>query len=120
MSEPPSLLDLSLVPDAFSFEEGFSRPNWLLIRQLLKQQIAPEDLSSAWTEVARQWMCRLAQDLGTDYRMDASQEFLLVSALDPQKAAQLLKMAENILDEIELALGEAAWKPKHGKHIIIL
>jgi hypothetical protein len=106
-------------PDAFSYEEGFSRPNWPFIRQLLNEQVPPAELNSAWIELGTQWMRRLVQDLGANYRLDTSDQFLLVSALDTESARKVLKLAGNILDGIESALGEAAWKSKHGKHVIL-
>src|SRR5215831_8544774 len=114
------LIDLSRFPDAFSYEAGFSRPNWPVIRRLLQEQVSADQLRSAWVEVGTQWMGRLVQNLGAGYRLDTSDEFLMVSALKPQTAREVLFMAENILAGIESALGEAAWKPDYGKHIILL
>lgn len=113
-------IDLSRFPDAFSYEDGFSRPNWPIIRRLLGEQVATEDLSSAWMDVVTQWMRRLVHDLGAAYRLDASDEFFMVSALTTERAREVLAMAENILARIESTLGEAAWKPVYGKHIILL
>lgn len=116
----PEGFDLSRVPEAFFYEGGFSRPNWPLIRRLLQEQVAPDQLAFAWMAVTRQWMGRLVHDLGGEYRLDESDEFLLVSALSSENARQLLASAEKILATIESALGEAAWKPPYGKHVILL
>ena len=116
----PEVIDLSRFPDSFFYEAGFSRPNWPVIRRLLKEQVEAEDLSSAWIAVGTQWMGRLVHDLGADYRLDASDQFLMVSALKQQTAREVLTMAENILAGIRSALGEAAWKPDYGKHVILL
>jgi len=41
----PELIDLSQVDGAFSFEEGFSRPDWKVISQAIQQRITgPDDL----------------------------------------------------------------------------
>src|SRR2546423_15140360 len=51
----PRLLDLQQFENAFINAEGYSRPNWKVIRQIMNQRISPVDLSEAWTEVPRQW-----------------------------------------------------------------
>ena len=56
----PELIDLSQVNGAFSFEEGYSRPDWQVISQAIQQRITgPDDLNTAWTEAARQWVMQL-------------------------------------------------------------
>ena len=62
LAESPKLIDLNLHPDTFSYEEGFSRPNWPVIRRLLKEQVPAAELSSAWIEVGTQWMRKLVQE----------------------------------------------------------
>jgi hypothetical protein len=117
--ESSGAFDLSRFPEAFLYVDGFSRPNWPFIRRLLKE--APqEELGLVWVAVGKQWMDRLAQDLGADYRVDESDQFFLVSALKPQTAREVITMAESTLAGIESALGEAAWKSKYGKHVVLL
>jgi hypothetical protein len=36
----PELIDLSRVEGAFSFEEGFSRPQWQAIAQFIEQRVS--------------------------------------------------------------------------------
>jgi hypothetical protein len=79
----PELIDLSQVNGAFSFEEGYSRPDWKVISQAIQQRISgPLDLNTAWTEAARQWVMQLQSDLGGDYQVKDSPHFILLTALD--------------------------------------
>ena len=82
----PELIDLSQVNGAFSFEEGYSRPDWQVISQAIRERIAgSHDLNTAWTEAARQWVMQLQSDLGGDYQVKDSPHFILLTALDADR-----------------------------------
>ncbi len=116
----PSLLDLNEVPNAFSFEEGFSRPDWELIRKAIGQTASGEEQDQAWNEAAAQWILQVQSELGGDYRVRCSKEFILLSTHDLQGASQLLEFAENTLAHIYKLLRDAAWQWGHGRHVILL
>jgi hypothetical protein len=117
----PDLMDLDEVEGAFSFEEGFSRPNWRIISQAIGQRVTgAQDLNVAWTEAARQWLIRLQSDLGGGYHVKVSPQFILLSALQENVSRDILTFAERTLDQIKERLQDAAWKPEYGKHVILL
>jgi hypothetical protein len=117
----PELIDLQKIDGAFSFEEGFSRPDWRLISKVIRENTTESpDANQAWSEAARQWVEQLKEDLGGDYTVAESGCFLLLAALDEYKRAGILAFAEDTLEHIRERLQGAAWKPKHGKHVIIL
>src|SRR5208337_2129491 len=112
----PELIDLGQINGAFSFEEGFSRPDWKVISEAIQQRITgPDDMNTAWTEAARQWVMQLQSDLGGDYRVKDSPEFILLSALGGDTNGEILDFAERALDQICAGLKDAAWKPGRGK-----
>src|SRR5437016_1442562 len=119
-AKSPNLIDLREIEGAFDFAEGFSRPDWNVIRKAIAQRTSPENLNSAWIEAATQWLLRLQADLGGEYRLDVSREFLLLSALDRDVANPILALAERALEQIQSQLGKAAWRPGAGKHVILL
>src|SRR5579862_6395698 len=116
----PTLLDLSQVEGVFSFEEGFSRPDWNLIRRAIDEVASSGDLDIAWVDAGIQWALRLQRDLGGEYRVRYSKEFILLSAQDLGTANELPRFTESTLAKIYSALKEAAWKSGHGKHVILL
>jgi hypothetical protein len=117
----PKLIDLSQVEGAFSFEEGYSRPDWKVISQAIQQKvIGSQELNAAWTEAARQWVMQLRSDLGGDYQVKDSPHFILLTALDSKISAEILSFAENTLDQICARLKDAAWTTGNGKHVILL
>ena len=117
----PELIDLSQVNGAFSFEEGYSRPDWQVISQAIRERITGTlDLNTAWTEAARQWVMQLQSDLGGDYQVKDSPQFILLTALDADLSGEILDFAERTLDQIRAGLKDAAWNSGHGKHVILL
>ena len=116
----PTLIDLAQVEGAFAFREGYSRPDWQIIGEAIKQTVAPDKVSEGWTEAAIQWARQVGADSGEGYHTRLSSEFILLSALEPAAAAQLLAFAEGALDKIYGLLQNAAWRSGCGKHVIFL
>jgi hypothetical protein len=117
---PTQFLDLEQVPGAFDFREGFSRPNWKIIAEAIKQSVTSEDRAKAWTDATLQWVERLRSNLGGEYRVRRSAEFILLSMLDSDASSSLLIFAEKSLRHIYESLQDAAWQWKHGKHVVLL
>ena len=116
----PQLLDLGQIEGAFDYKEGFSRPNWKIIAEAIQRTVSSEDLAEAWTEAAVQWVQQLRSDLGAQYRVRWSKEFILLSALEPGAADRLLALAEGTLENTYASLKDAAWRSGYGKHVILL
>ena len=117
----PEVIDLSQVEGAFRFEAGFSRPDWRVISQAIQQTVAGSlDLDTGWNEAGRQWVTRLQADLGGDYRVEESQRFILLTSLDKEQSGGILAFAERTREKIRERLQDAAWNPRHGKHVILL
>jgi hypothetical protein len=118
----PKFIDLSQVENAFSFEEGFSRPDWGVISKAIDKQVTESfDVGAAWNEAARQWVMQLRSDLGGDYRVEESARFILLTGLsDKEAGGKILAFAERTRDQIHEWLQDAAWNPKRGKHVILL
>jgi hypothetical protein len=118
---PPEVLDLQKVDGAFNFEEGFSRPDWRVISTAIgENNIESYDLDAAWNEAARQWVNQLQTDLGGNYQVLESRRFLLLSTQETEARVNTLEFAEKTLSQIRDRLGDAAWKPRHGKHVILI
>lgn len=116
----PRLIHLAQFQGAVNFKDGYARPDWKLIRTLIERNIPPEETGEAWTEAAIQWIQELRSDLGANYAVWRSGEFLLLTSLAPVAAAELLSFAEITRANIYTTLGDAAWRTAAGKHVILL
>ena len=103
------------------FEEGYSRPDWGLIGEVIRKIVSPGGPCGSLdgscypvgaTRVGRIWAKSIAPS--------AAAEFILLSSLEPKAAGELLMFAERMLDQIQSLLQDAAWKTGLGKHVIFL
>ena len=116
----PEWVKLDSVEDAFSFDSGFSRPDWPVITRAVERVASPPERDAAWQEVAWQWMDQLRQDIGGNYRVRASEDFLLLSNVSRDTAERILRFAENALVTIRETMGDLAWRGDCGKHPILM
>jgi hypothetical protein len=113
-------VDLSTSEEAFTFEEGFSRPDWNVIRKTVVETVGPEELHQAWSEVALQWVIRLRGELGGHYHVTQSNDFILLCALGKDETRRILNFADRALVVIREQLKDVAWRDFQGKHVILL
>jgi hypothetical protein len=114
------LVNLGQIDGAFDFREGFSRPDWKLIRQTLSEMFDSGESQEAWDEVVMQWLGKLQGELGGDYRLRRSRHFAFLSPLDKDASRRLLDFAEGAILTIRDSLGEVAWGNYNGLHVVIV
>jgi hypothetical protein len=57
-----------------SFEDGFHRVDWEVVRLWIESEVETLDWNMAWTEAATWWVGLLRDDLGGDYLVRQSRE----------------------------------------------
>jgi hypothetical protein len=72
------------------------------------------------TAAAGHWLQAMAQSLGEGYRIHASEDFLLLSALEDRPAVVLLRFCQGVRRRIERNLGPVAVPRADGKHVVIV
>jgi hypothetical protein len=117
--EPP--LDITDLDMGYSFEAGFSHPDWKLIRQQIGSRFGNEQWPQAWREAGIKWLGQLCDDLGGDYRRCESRNFLLLSAQTESCNQAILTIAEEAIGTICKIVGLINYgKPVYGKHVILV
>jgi len=111
-TEAPARVYLEEIDGAFTSHEGFSQPCWSVILRALRSYHAPEERLAAWTDVVSQWAGRWETELGHDYWLTRSGEFLLVSELDGDAAERFLRKANWLAEKIKGVLGPLAWEDR--------
>lgn len=111
-------------PEAFktgvSFEDGFHRVEWDVVRLWIESQLETLDWNMAWTEAATWWAGLLRDDLGGDYLVRQSRETILLCEQTEDISEWLLSYASRAATTIKEELGQTAWKGAFGKHLIIV
>lgn len=110
---------ISQIPDAIVVREGLPRPNWEVIYGWAETNIDPELLDESWTQIARDWLTRLADSLPRDYAIYESPEFLLLAA-DKSLGQRILSFSERARRVILKTLNGVASDQGFGKHVVLL
>lgn len=94
-------VNLSEIPDAYQLP----RPDWHVLSRWITENVPETDRSTAWSDIAGQWLENLNNSLGDAYQIKQSEHFLLFAPRDSELADPLLRCGELGLTEIEGALG---------------
>lgn len=115
-----TLVNPDQIEGAFDFKEGFSRPDWKIIRQAVEATIDSGERREAWDEAVMQWLAKLQGELGGDYRLRKSRHFAFLSPVDKDTSQRLLNFADGAMSAIRDSLGEVAWGSHDGLQVVIL
>lgn len=95
-------------------------PNWRRIAQDERADWSVPLRDAYWTAAAEQWLHTLAEALGPEYRVQSSERFLLLTALDPADAQPFLSFCESARRWIARNLGPLAQPLGGGKHVCLM
>ena len=118
---PSKQLGLALVKidGAILEDHNFPRPQWKIIREWIKQNIAGEDIPSAWQEIAFDWLSLLRDRLSGNYSVNRSQNFLLLTSRSGVGVESILGTSESAVQNLVRWLGPIAEKRGNGPHVIL-
>jgi hypothetical protein len=112
-------IDLARIDGALLVEKEFPRPQWKVIHAWVKQNIPAEDLPYAWQEISFDWLAKLEAQLGGNYVVDESANFLLLTSKGPDARRSVLKTSELAVQFLVKWLGAIAEKRGQGKHVVL-
>lgn len=95
-------------------------PAWREIRKSAPDALTDVERDAFWSAAAGHWLTALAGELGEDYRIHQSPDFLLLSALEDRPAELLLTFCQSVRRRILRNLGEVAKARVFGRHVILL
>ena len=112
-------IDLATIDGAVIQEKEFPRPQWKVIREWIKAQVADEDQAIAWREAAADWLLKLKAHLAAKYFVAESTNFLLLTSRSPDAGKSILRTSELAVQSLTNWLGAVAEKRGHGKHVVL-
>ncbi|TWU07513.1 hypothetical protein [Stieleria varia] len=110
---------LSQIHGAIDVREGLPRPKWDVISAWVDANADTASLDESWTQIARDWLSRLADSLPLDYVVLESPEFLLLAA-DDALGQRILASSERARRVILKTLDGVASVQGFGKHVVML
>lgn len=114
------LVNLAELPNAFTMDNGFSYPDWELVREVINRKVTESERGRAWQDAVAQWLERLCSDLGGNYVVRESGRFVLLSCVSERLANLLFTFSEQTLDAIGEELGQAALMMGAGQYPIVV
>ena len=107
------------IDGAFEMRIGLPRPNWPGLYEWV-ERVTPEiDLHVVWTEIAANWLGRLAKTLGGSYAIWESKNFLLLSSRSKSGSEHLIKSCERFRQLILDTLPGVATDGGIGPHVVL-
>jgi len=98
---------------------GFPRPDWDAIAKLVDSQ--PEaERNQLWTGWARKWVEATALQLGEQYRVSETDNFIVLSAQDDGYVNLLSRFLERTLGKILAILDGIALDDGYGKNVVLI
>jgi hypothetical protein len=100
--------------------QGFPYFDWQQVFARLDDGIDSDLANSVWGELERTWLHHLRAALGSNFRLDESENAFLLSSLDRNLAAATLKFMERTLGRVVKSLDGIAEVSPAGKDILIV
>ena len=105
--------------DLMPIVDGFPRPDWSAIAEII--HAGPEETWEArWQEWSGRWLEGIAGKLPDRYRVEESDNFLILSAEDDRYVQLLSQFLERALQRILANLDGIASDEGYGKHIVLM
>src|SRR5436190_9928524 len=108
-------LKLSAIPRAFHLPQ----PNWQTIRGWIGENVQEPEREQAWWDIADDWLKTLVKELGGNYRIEQTDNLLLLTSLERSQSAALLRFGEAALAAIIHELGKLAFENWYGPLVVL-
>lgn len=99
----------------------FCHPEWREISKKLQAEPWPHDhLPVLWRELVLNWLTRLREALGQDYKIYETKNFFLLANPVDKSPADYLAFLEKARTTFREVLLDASWTGFNGKHVALL
>ena len=110
----------SEIAASFPDKEGFCRPDWDSISKVIETNLPESEWQSAWEMASRTWLDRIRDQLGADYQVHETENFLMLSEAPTRIVRDACRSCESSLKEILAGLKGIASDEGYGKHVVMM
>jgi len=111
---------MNWIHDHFETIEGFPRPNWETINNVVEQKYQNNDKNEVWCEISKTWVDKIKSVLSSGHSIYESPNFLILTSENSEYSNNLLKFLENARLGILKTLKDIANDEGYGKHIVLI
>jgi hypothetical protein len=103
-------------PAGYAFPENrFCQINWEAADEMIGKDHSAEKLQEIYVGMCREWILRLKEQFGAEYRLEESKNFFIVSAASEERVQGALRFLEECLVRIKRGLYYLPDIPSYGK-----
>jgi hypothetical protein len=95
-------------------------PDWDELDKNLDSDLSPDELNVYWTNESKNWLKALICHYGSDYRIEESENFFIVSNESNRYIELFSNYIERTLKRIMFTLKGIASDEGYGKHVVII
>lgn len=106
--------------DHLHITQGFCYPDWDAIETFIEKSLPESEWSTAWESVSRTWVGHIGSQLGGDYRVYETPNFLVLSAAPMHIVRHACKSYEEALKYLSAALKGVACFDGFGKQVVLM
>jgi hypothetical protein len=112
-------MSLTDVSGYLETRDGFCHPDWAGIRSWLEGNFPESEWSTGWEAVVRQWVARLRDQLGGDYKVHETPHFLVLSNASSRVIRDACSFYEHALAEIRQIFHGVTHEEEAG-HVVLM
>lgn len=113
-------LDIGDISQFIEYPDRFPRPNWDDLNRFTEEKFPEAQRDEAWTLVAKLWLTKLIDALGSKYQLHESDNFLVVTSESDRYARLFKESLERSRRRILRALDGIANDAGYGKHVVVI
>lgn len=114
---------MATLPDISEYlhiKEGFCHPDWAAISEIIEKSLPESEWNSAWEAVSRSWVERIRDNLGGDYRVYETANFMILSEAPMRVIKDACRSYEDSLRRVLASLEGVASDEGFGKHVVMM
>ena len=96
------------------------QPDWEAIASNISDELSDDEINATWDQICQQWLKRVASEYGSDYRIESTANFLILSNESTRYVDVFSAFLERTLKRILKALNGVANDEGNGKHVAMI
>lgn len=108
------------ISEHLHIKEGFCHPDWAAIAGVIETSLPESGWESAWEEASRSWVTRIKDQLGGEYQVYETTNFMILSEAPTRVIKEACRTFEDSLKQILASFGGVALDGGYGKHVVMM
>lgn len=108
------------ISEHFHLKEGFCRPDWFTISEIIERNVPESEWNFAWETISRNWVEQIRSQLESNYQLYETTNFIILSEAPMRVIKDACRSFEDSLRRILERLDGVALDDGYGKHVVLM